>query len=300
MRLFALSDIHVDYPENMLWIKQLSNTDYQEDSLLLAGDATHDMGKLEECFNILQAKFRTLFFVPGNHELWVMKGERGDSLDKFHRILDHCASRDVLTKPTRLTEGDQAAWVVPLFSWYVMPEQGSCSLFIPKQGGDSGIKVWSDSYFVKWPTFAQGTAADYFLTLNQPYLGSYDAPVISFSHFLSRQDLMFQYGTKMDDVFARAAQFPTNPAEAGEGFNFSRVAGTRALEAQVRALGSRVHIHGHQHRNRFRVEAGILYVSHCLGYKHERIKGILPQVEAGPLQVWDTSPAWQPQVLVAY
>ena len=38
MRLFAISDVHIDYPDNAHWIDQVSNEDYRDDVLILAGD----------------------------------------------------------------------------------------------------------------------------------------------------------------------------------------------------------------------------------------------------------------------
>ena len=291
MRVFALSDIHVDYPENMAWIKALSNSDYLKDALLLAGDVTHDPDRLETALRLLRAKFAHLFFVPGNHELWVMKNDSGTSLDKFQWVLDLCNSLGVHTEPLRLNDGDQPFWIVPLYSWYVIPEEGVDSLYLPK-ANDPGLQVWSDQYFVKWPTFPQNqTPATYFLRLNRVRVNAeYDAPVLSFSHFLSRQDLMFRVDMDMEQVFERVRQAATQPPSgtpSPRDFNFSRVAGSKSLDAQIRELGSQVHVHGHQHRNRFRTVDGILYVSHCLGYKHERLKGVV-RVDGGPLKIWDT------------
>ncbi len=303
MRVFALSDIHVDYAENMQWIRDLSRFDFQDAALILAGDVTHDLGRLEEALTLLEARFRHLFFVPGNHELWVMKGERGNSLDKFRSILELCALLGVHCEPMKIG-APKPLWIVPLFSWYATPEEGSGSLYLPKRGGDQGMKVWSDTYFVKWP---QGPAwpgpANHFLALNHERVArTYDAPVLSFSHFISRQDLLFPHGTDVEAIIRRAQEEAPALAESedGDGFNFSRVAGTRALETQIRALGSKVHVHGHQHRNRFRRVDGILYVSHCLGYKHERQRGMLDHVEAGPLLIWDEHAPWQDPLKQAY
>src|ERR1700682_874689 len=87
MRVFALSDIHVDYPENMAWIQGLSNHDYTRDVLLLAGDVCHETGKLQAALTSLLEKFAQVFFVTGNHELWLLDSHYSDSLEKFHRIL---------------------------------------------------------------------------------------------------------------------------------------------------------------------------------------------------------------------
>jgi hypothetical protein len=67
-----------------------------------------------------------------------------------------------------------------------------------------------------------------------------------------------------------------------EQFNFSRVAGTWALDEQIRKLGSRVHVYGHQHRNRWRSIDGVLYVSHCLGYSEERESDQILHLDNGP------------------
>lgn len=297
MRVFALSDIHVDYAENMQWIRDLSRFDYQDAALILAGDATHDMARLEEALLLLKGRFAHVFFVPGNHELWVMKGERGHSLDKFHAILDLCARLSVQVEPTRI--GSQhPVWIVPLFSWYVTPEEGSGTLYLPKRGGDQGMKVWSDTYFVKWPREPGWPgAAQHFLGLNHANITrTYDAPVISFSHFISRQDLLFPHGTDVEEVIRRSVEHAATAenSEDGEGFNFSRVAGTRLLETQIRTLGAKVHIHGHQHRNRWRNVDGVLYASHCLGYKHERQRGILEHIERGPLLLWQEGAPVEP------
>lgn len=307
MRLYALSDIHVDYVENMNWIKALSRHDFAEDTLIVAGDVTHDMGRLEDAFNILLSRFRHVFYVPGNHELWVMKGETWDSLEKFYHILAFCDRMGIRTQPGLVGKGLEKVWVVPLFSWYTTPEENADSLYLPKVGKDPGLKVWSDAYFVKWPSFEGNiTPAQHFLNMNETHIDSqYEHPVVSFSHFLPRRDVMISLDL-VDEVSARYKGWqvgdpppPSNRAPV-DGFNFSRVAGTLSLDTQIRRLGSKAHIHGHQHRNRFRIVDGILYASHCLGYKHERQKDLIHAIDQGPALVWDGSPAWDPQSMVHY
>lgn len=280
MRVFALSDIHVDYSENMAWIRGLSDQDYSGDVLLLAGDACHEIGKLDAALRCLREKFAEVFFLNGNHELWLLESDCSDSLQKFHRIMDLCRALGVRTEPAKIDDGHGGLWIVPLFSWYDKPEEGQSSLFLPKAGpGDNEmLDAWADEHFVRWP--GVGKASAYFLESNVPHLNRvYDAPVISFSHFLPRGDLMF----------------PPQPGGAGPrtewplraGFNFSRVAGTWALEKQIRRLGSRVHAYGHQHRNRSITIDGIHYVSHCLGYPHERKSGRIGYFEAGVRLIWE-------------
>jgi predicted MPP superfamily phosphohydrolase len=84
MRVFALSDIHIDYRANARWIAALSIADYQDDVLILAGDASDTQSLLDWCLSILTKRFKKVMFVPGNHELWVIREDREkNSLQKL-------------------------------------------------------------------------------------------------------------------------------------------------------------------------------------------------------------------------
>ncbi len=279
MRIFAISDVHADYPQNMALIQAFHAEDHQDDTLLLAGDVTDDLARLTRVLRGLRERFAHVFFVPGNHELWLRRDEQGDSVAKFGKIMRLCAGLDVATSPAKVTcgPGDPGAWVVPLFSWYVKPEQGGDTLYVPREGDDPGLSMWADEVLTRWPE--RLSVADHFLDMNEPHLGrEYDAPVLSFSHFLPRREVMF-----------RSPAAPPPRAGRAVRFNFSRVAGSTRIEAQLRALGSVVHVHGHQHRNRDRLIAGVRYVSNCLGYPPERARGEIGE-SCGRLKlVWDTA-----------
>jgi predicted phosphodiesterase len=293
-RVFALSDIHVDYQANMAWIQALSSVEYTNDALILAGDVSDDLHKLQTALTALCAKFAQVFFVPGNHELWVRRKECPDSMAKFWRILELCAALGVRTRPAPVgaAAGHTGVWVVPLFAWYVQPEEGQDSLFAPKEGEDPTLEMWADNYFTTWPPLAPSTTvAEAFLRLNEAHLHRpYDAPVISFSHFVPRPELI--YRTTHDSPTASRALHDPHPR-----FNFSRVAGSWGIEAQIRQLGSMIHVYGHQHRNRYRHIDGVLYISHCLGSPHERERGYIPDVGSTPKLIWDSAVARRPDGL---
>jgi len=279
MRIFALSDAHIDYQANFVELETISPVDYQRDALILAGDLTDNCERLRAALTSVRAKFAHVFFVPGNHELWVRRQEYAHSLDKFWRIVELCESLDVRARPQRVgtSGGERGVSIVPLFSWYVQPEEGADSLFVPKPGENPTLEMWSDKYFVRWPQ-NDGPMAHLFLRLNEAHLDhANDAPIISFSHFLPRRDLIFP-------TAAERQRGEVDPPDRSPRFNFSRVAGCRSLDAQIRRLGSAVHVYGHQHRNRRRVVDGVLYVAHCLGYPGE--------LERDPARllapVWDT------------
>ena len=283
MRVYALSDLHVDYKRNMSLLQKMSDIEYVDDALLLAGDISDDLDQLKTCLAGLRAKFRCVFFVPGNHDLWLRRKEYVDSIAKFWSILHLCQSLNVEICPAKIgySKDTTGVWIVPLYSWYVKPEEGDCSLYAPKAGDDPTLSMWSDNRFTRWPTTKNGApTADYFLRLNEKNIRrTYDAPVISFSHFLPRTDLMFSAereknaaGTRRKDRHPR--------------FNFSRVAGCTCLEKQIRQLNSTVHVYGHQHRDRFRRVNDILYVSHCLGYPRDRTPEPNGEINVVPKLIW--------------
>ena len=281
-RVFALSDVHVDLPQNMAWLQGLSAAEYAEATLILAGDVTDNLERLHVALSHLCATFAHVFFVPGNHELWIRKQEYPDSLAKFQRIVQLCDVLGVHTRPAKVGTAQRQVWIVPLYAWYVGPEEGDGSLYVPKPGEDPTLRMWSDRYFVTWPSLQTALpAAEYFLALNEPHLQrQYDAPVLSFSHFVPRTDLVFRHASDGGPPFA-TLQDP-HPR-----FNFTRVAGCTGLDVQIRRLGAVTHVYGHQHRNRDRLVDGVRYISHCLGYPRERQRvGWFGPIDS-PKLVWE-------------
>lgn len=283
-RLFALSDIHVDYAANMVWLENLSDFEYQQDALILAGDVSDSLDTLKQALCCLRQKFSMVFFVPGNHDVWVRRDNFAHSLEKFEYLLELCDTLDVKTSPTRCG----GVWVVPLFSWYRKPEEGPDSLFSEKPGEDPALRMWSDNRHVRWPELP-ACAADYFLALNESSLSQdYDAPVVSFSHFLPRRELIFASRREIEAARNAGAVMKDRAPQ----FNFSRVAGCARLDKQIRQLGASVHVYGHQHRNRQRDIDGVRYLSSCLGYHHERKRGMIRNMLTGPHLI--TLPATRP------
>ena len=54
------------------------------DVLLLAGDISDDVDVIRYSLVTVRQAFRTVFYIPGNHELWV-RGEPGDARDSQHQ-----------------------------------------------------------------------------------------------------------------------------------------------------------------------------------------------------------------------
>jgi predicted phosphodiesterase len=283
LRVFAISDVHTDFPENLQLLAGLSTHTYRNDALILAGDVSHDTAVLRTTLGLLLERFSQVFFVPGNHELWVRKGEYPHSLQKFEDILRMCESLGVRTSPLCLGQGEDRVCIVPLFSWYTKPEEGTDSLF-RERAPDRDIALWADDYLIKWP--AGFRPAQFFYDLNERHVGArYEAGRISFSHFLPRAELMFPSAGESP---------PLQPDPRVRSFNFSRVAGSTLIEKQIRALDSRVHVYGHQHRNRSRFYEGTWYVSNCLGYREERVRRSLLNPPTIVQEVWPLGKAPDP------
>ena len=272
-RVFTLSDLHVDYAENMQQMHTLSAHDYQDDALIISGDVTDSLSRLGELLVLMQTRFNSVSFVPGNHELWLRDGEHQDSLKKFSAILDLCEQLGVHTKPSKFGSNAAPVWLIPLFSWYRHSEDGEHSLYVRKQGEDWKPQLWMDSHYCKWPTElpTADAVAHHFSDLNRDIVSrNFDAPVISFSHFLPRKELLFDSVSIAEKFRDSEAYIPMRESDPLPMFNFTRVAGCGRIDQQLRQLGSELHIYGHQHRQRCREIDGVIYVSNCVGYARER------------------------------
>lgn len=239
MRVFAISDVHVDYPENLQWILQLSQHDYQNDILILAGDVSDSMDLLAQVFASLEGKFKALLFVPGNHELWLTNQEYDCSLDKFEAIkllADKCGVH------TSLLEFENLSFV-PLLSWY------DFSFGEP----DRHLKrAWRDFRACSWPAHLHDSneVAEFFHQKNLPLLGTENKTVISYSHFLPRIDVM-------PDRIPRHRRrvYP--------------VLGSAGLGEQLKQLKPDIHVYGHSHVNQSIELDAIRYVNNAFAYPSE-------------------------------
>lgn len=239
MRVFALSDIHVDYDSNARWVENLSTADYRDDVLILAGDVSDRLSALGRCLRMFAKCFEQVLFVPGNHDLWVLRDAPGKtSLDKFRDVAAVAADAGVSMQPFRRG----ALSIVPLFGWY------DYSFGAPS---DALRAAWMDFLACRWPGgFHEQEINRHFSALNQTRMPEDAGRVVTFSHFVPRIDLLPS----------------TLPAEHRMLFP---VLGSTQLDTQLRGLNSQMHVYGHSHINRRRVIDGVTYVNNAFGYPHE-------------------------------
>jgi predicted phosphodiesterase len=241
MRVFAVSDLHVDYEPNREWLGQLSSHDYNDDVLILAGDISDKLALIDECFALLTRRFGAVLYVPGNHDLWIHRSDAQDSFEKYIAVRNTATHHGVHLTPFR--RGDLA--IVPLLGWYDY-SFGEASDFLKS--------AWVDYRACRWPDGYDDAAITRFFTERNisPSAQELDGAkkIISFSHFLPRIDLM------PDRIPARHRKiYP--------------VLGTTVLEKQLRQLGACLHVYGHSHVNRHVTIDEVTYINNAFGYPAE-------------------------------
>ncbi|KAL0421677.1 UNVERIFIED_CONTAM: hypothetical protein Slati_3190600 [Sesamum latifolium] len=261
-RVFVVSDLHTDYSENMCWVKSLSSRKHDKDVLVVAGDVAETYSNFLLTMSILKDKFRHVFFVPGNHDLWLRR-ETTDylgSLDKLDKLLDACLKLGVETKPGII----DGLGVIPLYSWYHESFDGERDI--------TGIRIPSlemackDFHVCRWPDDLKngGTSlAVYFDSLNDENWCIVEdilrrcSHIISFSHFVPRQELCPE---------KRMLFYP----------NLPKIIGSKYLETRIRAIHgaegrqSACHVFGHTHFCWDAILNGVRYVQAPLAYPRER------------------------------
>lgn len=239
MKLFAVSDLHVDYRENLNWIRSLSQEDYQEDVLLLAGDVTDNLRLLGSTLRALKSCFSEVLFVPGNHELWIDDVEFSCSLEKFDAVMSLCSHEGIGTSVYR----QGCLSIVPFLGWYDF-SFGQPNAFLQR--------AWRDFRACRWPAEldSQAKICDFFLRQNDRYLSTENTYVISFSHFLPRLDVM-------------PAAIPKHRRKVYP------VLGSARLDHQIRELQPAIHVYGHSHVNQMIEIDGIRYMNNAFATPRE-------------------------------
>jgi Icc-related predicted phosphoesterase len=260
MRVLAVSDLHVDYEQNMAWCSQLCDAEYRNDVLVVAGDISHKLDLLEKCLNTLKSKFKQVFFSPGNHDLWVT-AEGENSIEKLEKVFQVCERVGVKTR----TEKIEGVWFVPIASWYHASwdrEEDWVDVLPPR-------KVMADFRACKWPKGLalqkDSSIAELFDSFNDPELQNLETvleieresafesacPVISFSHFLPRNELI----PEKSKLFYKA---------------LPKAVGSDYLRRRIDDLKPDIHIFGHTHFSYDCYLDNVRYVQWPLAYPKEQ------------------------------
>ncbi len=263
-----------------------------------------DSSVLEATLLELTARFLHVFFVPGNHEVWVKRSASTPAVDSYAKLRDVlalCARLGVHTTP-RVVGGTDAGdadakkttpvLVVPLLSWHhasfdsepelsflevpparrVMTDYHACTWPAGvDDAGDDVARLWDGMNDEAWR--AAGFDADAAARRAM-------APhVVTASHFLPRLELCPE---------KRFLFFPNLPKSVGSTF----------LGARVARLRPDVHVFGHTHFSYdITLDDGVRYVQAALAYPKERqsrmstlrIGGVQSDESLAPVFLYDSA-----------
>jgi len=233
-KIYALSDVHYDHATNEEWCQNIHATKFLDDVLIVSGNVADSYRALNRALTTLRAKFRRVFYVPGNHEMWINSAESKrfpDSLCKLWAIMELCDDLDVDIFPAAVCKD---TFIVPLLSWYCASFDIRDPFPDPKSQADK---------YAKWPIDPQQQVWRYMLRLNQEHLMKpYHGNVITVSHFLPRTNL---------------------PVWREHGV--LKVSGCVELDDLVHEARATCHVYGHTHYRHHQVHDGVVYVHRPLG-----------------------------------
>lgn len=120
--LWAISDLHIGYPENRALVEAMT-PDCDDDWLLVAGDVAEKVSDVRWALGVLADRFRRVVWTPGNHELWTHPKDpvtlRG--VARYQHLVAMCRELGVVTPedPYPVWEGAGGpAVIAPLFLLY--------------------------------------------------------------------------------------------------------------------------------------------------------------------------------------
>jgi len=332
-RVLCLSDLHTDHSDNMQWLANHTcpatvPESYDDDCtvvvgesdlVVVAGDISHDMDRIEQSLMYLLRTGASVVFVAGNHEAWLHSKELDkdptrSSLDKIKEVYQTCRDLGVYTPETCIRVGGtperpHCLWLASLDSWY----DASLSLKgCEDLCRDFGKWPWVDFVKCQWQGYESMGApngkipdgvSEYFAKENEPMLkrlqdwiedldedtvGS--CALMTISHFLPNQRCLPDWKNVDSPVFRRDRWL--DHGGGGVSAKFAKVAGTQLLDEQIRGIElpdhvRRIHVFGHSHRPKDFEWQGIRYIHNPLGKPREReIYMISPAMDFQ--EVWNT------------
>ena len=255
-RLWALSDVHTDHGENLDWLKRVcARAEFRRDGLILAGDVSSRFSVLRETLQLCKRAFAEVSFVPGNHDIWVPRGEPwADSLSKLDAVNALCDELGVHRTPAIMG----GCVVAPLCAWHHAAFDRE-----PDITGWAGLppasQVISDFYLCKFPALSQtddSVAAALDARNDDGAIAALrrahpSLPLVTFSHFVPHPSVVPEKRYLFVPALAKAV-------------------GSTFLERRVASLKPDVHVFGHTHFGWDATLDGTRYVQACLAYPRER------------------------------
>lgn len=255
MKILAISDIHVNHPENWAALQNLSP---QLDAwLIVAGDIADSIEDIEKSFALLVKRFQQVIWVPGNHDLWTLPndpdGRKGNY--KYNYLIELCQKYGVVSPEDSypiVGSASQKIRILPLFILYDYS-------FRPTNIGLEQVMDWaseansgcSDEFFLypdPYPTRQDWCRARCDLTLKRLEACNDGIPSIIVNHF------------PLLEEFAYAPLVP----------RFTPWCGSRSTHDWHLRFNSKVVVTGHMHIPMTRYKDGVRFEDVSFGYPRQR------------------------------
>ncbi len=273
MRLYAISDLHLRYPENRQAL--LALPPHPEDWLILAGDVGERAEELELALDILTRRFARVLWTPGNHDLWSLPSDRyglhGEA--KYHQLVAICRRYGVLTPEdpyVRWPGPGLSCILAPIFTLYdytfrpdtIPPEQAVAWAMEQNILCSDEALLHPDPF----PSRAAWCAARCAYTAPRLEAAAQQAPLILINHFPLREDVI---------------SLPHIP-------RFSIWCGTRRTTDWHTRFRAAAVVYGHLHRRGTHYRDGVRFEEVSFGYPQERrgaahLHTFLREILPGPL-----------------
>lgn len=261
MKLYAISDLHLNYKANCQAVEAMSP--HPEDWLILGGDIADTEVHLQYALAILTSRFKRVIWVPGNHDLWSLPSDRNGlkGEEKYNRLVSICRQYGVLTPedPYPIWHGiDSDYLLVPMFLLYdysFLPDD------IPREKAidwamESGVLCTDEDLLspFPYPSIAEWCRHRCRLTERRLSDAPKDIPKILINHFPLRQDLVYLF------------RYP----------RFSIWCGTKLTEDWHTRFNVAKVVYGHLHIRGTNTRDGVDFLEVSLGYPRnwDQEKGI--------------------------
>jgi predicted phosphodiesterase len=285
MKLFAISDLHVSFPENKSAIRSMRER--PEDWLIVAGDVAEKERDLCDTLEVLRARYSKVIWVPGNHELWSTDAGMARGEAKYRSLVARCRDLGVTTPedpyPVWTGEGGPHL-IVPMFLLYdySFADDGVTPADALRQAEEAGIVCADEALLHPDPFRSRQEWCAQRCALTEKRLEaavtSHAMPLVLVNHFpLSRE-------------FARLLSLP----------QFTIWCGTRRTEGWASRFGASVVVSGHLHIRSTRVVGGTRFEEVSLGYPRRHwdarrgVDSYVRQILPHPASPQHEPPPWRP------
>lgn len=286
MKLWAISDLHLDYRTNQGALPELQAGPH--DWLITGGDLCTRPDHLRQALDTMCARFDRVFWVPGNHELWSCpnpdnKDEQLRGVAKYHHLVDVCREFHVLTPEDPFItwpDPDNPVVIAPLFIPY---DYSFRPPDVPLEGAvqwamEEGILCRDEKLIDTHPYPDMLSWCDARLSESRRRLEEWgNQPKVIVNHFPLREDLV------------RLWRIP----------RFSIWCGTKQTEAFHSRYHAKVVISGHLHMRATDYRDGVRFEEVSLGYPQhwDQGKGMahyMREIIPGPKpRTGDSGPEWR-------